>query len=72
MVDFSLPTAIATKAFPSIPQPKPEMQSMHSAMLALKEAVEVMTNQRGSAGSSVVTWDHLVSLGLIDQSQIPK
>lgn len=57
--------------FPSIPHPRPDTNSMHATVVALKENVEVLTNQRGNPSSSAIKWSDLVTLGLIDPSQVP-
>lgn len=62
--------------FAAIPQPTE--RNLLTTVLALKEAVEVLTRQRGEIGKSAVTWDELQSLHsptgepLIDPRDAPK
>ncbi len=75
--------------FPSIPDPAPELTSVHQTVSALKEGYEVLTNQRANLNqrrdiglnsrdktqqvlSSIVTWQDLLNLGLIQENQVPK
>lgn len=60
--------------YSSIPEPQASIPSHHEAILALKEAVEVITRQRRreQIALSAVTWNDLVALGVIERDQIPK
>lgn len=58
--------------YPAIPEPFAEINSVRSTSAALKEAVEILTQQRGSRANSAVTWQDLVNLGLIQPSQVPR
>lgn len=57
---------------PSIPMPSTDTTSLRNTALALKENVEILTQQRGDRAMSAVTWDDLVALGLISQVQVPR
>jgi len=61
------------RKFPAIPEPRPTVESMHDTVMALKEAVEIMTRQRGGADpvTSMVTWGDLVEKGLIEPNDVP-
>lgn len=61
---------MATK-YPAIPNPAAEVHSLRSSAIALKETVEILTQQRGNRGGAAVTWQDLVNLGLILPSQVP-
>lgn len=55
---------------PSIPEPSLDIHSIQNTILQLKEAVEIMSGQRG--GPPPLTWDDLVRLGLIEKGDIPR
>lgn len=56
----------------SIPTPEANVESLHDAVSALKQTVEVLGRQHGkNVGSAAVTWDDLVSLGLITSDRVP-
>lgn len=57
--------------YPAIPEPIAEINSVRSSTAAIKEAVEILTQQRGNRANSAVTWTDLVNLGLIPASKIP-
>lgn len=57
--------------YPSIPEPSQDIRSLQASVLALKEAVEMLTGQRRGA-QPVVTWDDLVRLGVVGQADVPK
>lgn len=63
-----------SKFTPAIPEPSHAIGDLYQAVLALKQAVEILTKQRGPArkADAAVTWQDLVDLGLIDADQIPK
>lgn len=56
---------------PGIPYPNPTIESLLTTVLALKEAVEVLTNQVGDPGNSALTYNKAVAFGLIKATQIP-
>lgn len=62
--------------YSAIPEPQLSLVSHQEALLSLKEAVEVLTRQRQRSseqiGIAAVTFNDLVSLGLITRDQIPK
>jgi len=58
--------------YPAIPEPISEINSVRDTTAALKETVEVLTQQRGTRSLSAVTWQDLLSLGLITPDQVPK
>lgn len=64
-------TPAIVKVFPAIPHPHPDVKSLHTTMLALKEAVEVLTKQRGNPSNSSVVWNDLVALGIVNAAQVP-
>ena len=55
---------------PTIPEPYADIKSLHATCMALKEAIEVLTQQRGSAGDSAVTWQQLQRVGVITRAQL--
>lgn len=57
--------------YPGIPEPTLDVQSLYNTVLALKEAVEVLTNQRVGA-LPPVTWLDLVRLKIVTEADIPK
>jgi len=58
--------------FPAIPEPVAEINSVRDTTAALKETIEVLTQQRGTRSFSAVTWEDLLALGLITPDQIPR
>lgn len=58
-------------SYPPIPLPGVEPEALRETSLALKETAEILTGVRGDRGLSAVTWNDLVTLGLILPSQIP-
>lgn len=60
--------------FSSIPEPMLTLASHQDVLVALKEAVEVLTRQRKleQVRSSAVTWNDLLALGLVQPDQVPK
>ncbi len=60
-----------TIRYPSVPSPTLDVASLREAVAALKEVVEILTQQRGLPANSAVTWQDLVNLGIITSSQIP-
>jgi hypothetical protein len=58
--------------YPAIPEPLAEINSVRDTSAALKETVEVLTQQRGVRSLSAVTWQDLLALGLIKVDQVPK
>jgi len=57
--------------YPSVPAPTVDIASLRESCAALKEVVEILTQQRGSTLNSAVTWQDLVNLGLITPAQVP-
>lgn len=56
----------------TIPEPYQELGSLYRTAVTTKELVEDLAGQRGTVGSSAVTWDDLVRLGLIAKERVPK
>jgi len=57
----------------AIPDPQLSVESLQDTAAALKNTVEVLARQQGkNVGLAAVTWNDLVTLGLIEQAQIPK
>lgn len=54
-----------------ISHPDADVASLHATVVQLKEAVEMLQGQRGSAYDCAVTWGDLLVLGLIKEDQIP-
>jgi hypothetical protein len=59
--------------FAAIPAPQPTLESLVQVCNALKEAVEVLTNQRvrGQGLTAVPTWSELVNAGVVSVDQVP-
>lgn len=57
---------------PTIPQPEENLHAIFNTVLATKQAVEDINGQAGTVGTSAVTWDDLVRLGLITRERVPK
>lgn len=63
------------RKYPGIPDPTMTMEGLFQTVMALKEAVELLTGQRGASlkiVTSGVTWADLIELGLIERDQIPR
>lgn len=58
--------------YPGIPDPAPNIASLHNVVMPMKETIEVLTGQRGDRLTSGVTWGDLVDLGLVRKDQVPK
>jgi len=56
----------------TIPHPEATIESLQVAVIALKEAVEVMAQQRGHSDDWAVTWADLLRLGLVKPGQEPE
>jgi len=63
---------IRSPDYPAIPDPQPNLASLHNTVLALKEAVELLTGQRGNRAVSVVTYRQMVVWGKITAQDIPR
>lgn len=64
-----------SRKFPAIPQPvRDNDDSIYEALLAMKEAIELMTRQRAKNLGTLAmpTWQELVDLGVITQDQVPR
>ncbi len=57
--------------YPAIPPPSTDPVSLRNADIAIKEILEILTQQRGDPLNAAVTWQDLVDLGLITLSQVP-
>lgn len=59
--------------YPPIIDPAPTLESLYTTVQQLKQVIEILTAQRAAHQSvAAVTWDDLVSLGLIEPQQVPK
>lgn len=58
--------------YAAIPDPELTLESVRNSVVALKEAVEVLTRQRQPIEAGAVTWQDLLDLGLIERVQIPR
>jgi hypothetical protein len=56
----------------AVPEPYTTLESLYATVLALKEAVEVLQNQRGNSEDAAVVFRDLVALGVMNKHQIPK
>lgn len=63
---------MSKRTLPTIPQPDMTIASIHAAVVALKEAVELLAGQRGDARDIAVTWGDLADKGVITKEQVPK
>jgi len=60
--------------FPAIPEPQPDVQELYNTVLALKQAVEMLTSQRFPINNAAVTWQDLLDIKpipLITELNIP-
>lgn len=55
---------------PPIPQPAENLQNLAACVAALKASVESLVGQRGDASNRAVTFNDLVSFGLLDPSAV--
>lgn len=62
---------MTSKFFSAVPEPGVTPDSHRIALQALKQNVEVLTQQRKPKASSAVTWQDLLDLGLITPNQLP-
>lgn len=60
-----------SRRYPAIPEALPELEGLTMAVRELKQAVEILTQQRKPYNLSAVTWQDLVDLGLITSNRIP-
>lgn len=44
----------SSKSLPAVPYPTEDLQSLHAAVLALKEGYEILARQRGNTADSAV------------------
>ncbi len=58
--------------YPAIPEPQADVLSLRTSSAALKETVEMLTQQRGNKLNAAVTWQDLVDLGLALPTQVPR
>lgn len=56
----------------TIPEPYEDVKSLRTTAMATKELAETLAGTRGLPTDAAVTWDDLVSLGLIKAEQVPK
>ncbi len=57
--------------YPAVPDPSLKVESLRDSVLALKQAFEIHSAQRGKRLDAAVTWQDLVDLGLIDLADVP-
>ena len=57
--------------FPGIPDPQPSVDSMYETIIALKQTVEVLSQQRQPKANGCPSWQDLVDLGIITATDIP-
>jgi hypothetical protein len=58
---------------PSIPVPTMDSRSLQASLMVAKQAIELLAGQSGNDQSNAaVTWQDLVTLGIINQAQVPK
>lgn len=60
-----------SRRYPAIPEPLPDLDGLAVAVRELKQAVEILTQQRKPYTLSAVTWQDLVDLGLIGSNRVP-
>lgn len=58
--------------YPSIPEPQADVLALRASSVALKETVEMLTQQRGNKLNAAVTWQDLLDLGLALPTQVPR
>jgi len=58
--------------FPAIPDPQPTVESLVQVCNALKEAVELLTNQRkrGQGLTASPSWGELVNMGVVSSDKV--
>ncbi|QIG66919.1 hypothetical protein EVB41_088 [Rhizobium phage RHph_TM3_14A] len=54
----------------AIDEPNEDPRSLRNSVLQAKEAIEVITGQRGAG--PFVTWEDLVRLGIVEQGDVPR
>lgn len=54
----------------SIPEPYENVASLRATCMALKEAVETLTKQRGAIHDAAPTWGELQQLGIVRPEQV--
>lgn len=57
--------------YPAITDPSTDPENLRLAVLALKQAFEIHSQQRGSKLNGAVTYQDLVDLGLITIAEVP-
>lgn len=50
-------------SYGSVPTPTADVQSLVTAVVAIQNALSVLTNNTKDSGSAAVTWNDLVALG---------
>jgi hypothetical protein len=58
--------------YPAISEPTNDINSLRDALTSAKQAIEIITNQRGDPLTSMVSWGDLVRLGVVTPLQVPK
>lgn len=67
-----MPRIQSTRQQVAIPHPTNDLASISMTVLALKEAVEQLSAQRGHSDNHAVTWADLKRLGLVKPGQEPE
>lgn len=60
------------RKWPGISHPEMELASIHSTVLLLVDAMQLLQGQTGGRYDVAVTWGDLLELGLITEEQIPR
>jgi hypothetical protein len=63
---------INTRQRVAIAHPEATLESLQTAVLNLKEAVEILMQQRGHSDDWAVRWSDLIRLGLVKPGQEPE
>lgn len=58
--------------YPSVPSPQADLVALRATCEALKEAVEMLTLQRGNHLNGAITWQDLIDLGVALPTQVPR
>jgi len=59
-------------SLPTIPEPYANVTALHATCMALKEAVELLSGQRGQPEDVAVTWKDLMDQNLVKKDQVPR
>jgi hypothetical protein len=56
----------------AVPHPQATVESLQASVIALKEVVEVLMQQRGHSDNWAVTWADLIRAGIVKPDQVPR